>query len=125
MTTQIRLSRPSRFSAFKTIILCLLAGLSLPTMLYADWDGGVKKPSTIEKNGRTFYEIESAENLAWFMMQVNKGNTGYNAVLKKDISIVDSAVTGKSVKWTPIGDADSVSYKGVFDGDGHTISGVY
>ena len=125
MTTQIRLSRPSRFSAFKAIILCLLAGLSLPTMLYADWDGGVKKPSTIEKNGRTFYEIESAENLAWFMMQVNKGNTGYNAVLKKDISIVDSAVTGKSVKWTPIGDADSVSYKGVFDGDGHTISGVY
>lgn len=125
MTTQIRPSRPIRFSAFKTIILCLLAGLSLPTMLYADWDGGVKKPSIIEKDGKTFYEIESAENLAWFATQINKGNTGYNAVLKRDIAIVDTAVGANSVKWTPIGDADSVSYKGVFDGDGHTISGVY
>ena len=98
-----------------------------PTSLFADWAGAVKKPSTIEKSGKTFYEIETPENLAWFATQVNKGNTSYNAILKNNIAIIDSSITENSINWTPIGSdsTENTRYKGVFDGNGFTISGIY
>ena len=123
MTSPKQLVCSSRFSAVK--MFAAVVALLLPTSLYADWTGMVKKPAVREIGGKNFYEIESPENLAWFAIQVNKGNTGYNAVLKNDVAVVDTAVTENSVVWTPIGDADSVSYKGIFDGNGYTISGIY
>ena len=60
---------------------------------------------------------------------MNVGQTGINAVLTEDITInenvldADGKLTGDTTKlrsWTPI-----YNYTGTFDGDGHTISGLY
>ena len=91
-------------------------------LAFADWTGGVKKPSTIEKEGKTFYEIESAENLAWLATQVNKGNPNYNAILKNDVAITSSKVSSETIKWISIG-TDSTTFNGVFDGAGYKVSG--
>ena len=98
--------------------------LLLPTLIYADWVGGVKKPSVVEKEGKTFYEIESAENLAWLATQVNKGNPNYNAILKNDVAITSSKVSSETIKWISIG-TDSTTFNGVFDGAGYKVSGFY
>ena len=47
---------------------------------------------------------------------MNGGNTAACAVLTADITLIDT-------NWTPIGN-DSNQYKGTFDGDGHTITGL-
>ena len=61
----------------------------------------------------------------------NKGETTANAVLTADINLnpdmkidEDGTVTGNPDQWTPIG-SDSSRYRGTFDGNGHTISGLY
>ena len=59
-------------------------------------------------------------------------NKAANAVLTDNITINSDVldengdlITGKTfTQWTPIGD-DSNAYTGTFDGDGHTISGLY
>ena len=64
-----------------------------------------------------YFEISSAEQLRNFANAVNEGNTTANAVLTADITLpIDT-------NWTPIGN-DSNQYKGTFDGDGHTITGL-
>ena len=118
-------SHPHLSSVLTLKVVALIAAFLMPALLYADWSGGLKKPSSIDKGGKTFYEIETAENLAWFALQVNNGYSDYNAILKKDVAIVDTAVTENTTPWIQIGNADSVSFKGVFDGNGHTISGIY
>ena len=71
---------------------------------------------------QTTYEIGNADDLVAFAEAVNGGETDANAVLTNDIDM-----TG--VAWnTPIGDwntgAVTSAYKGHFDGQGHTISGL-
>ena len=65
-----------------------------------------------------YYAIETMEQLCWFSDYVNKGNTSVNAVLTDDI------VAGANDIWTPIGN-DTNIYAGTFDGNNHTISGLY
>ena len=48
---------------------------------------------------------------------VNGGKTDINITLDKNIDL-----TGKG--WTPIGTSFDNSYKGTFDGGGHTITGL-
>ncbi|MBR4855603.1 MAG: hypothetical protein IKU94_03140, partial [Bacteroidaceae bacterium] len=54
-----------------------------------------------------FYQLEDANDLAWFAEYVNAGETAANAVLTADIDM-----TG--VTYVPIGNADA-KYKGKFD----------
>ncbi|MCD7844846.1 MAG: hypothetical protein LUG57_03155 [Oscillospiraceae bacterium] len=80
------------------------------------------------------YEIGNAGQLFWFAAQVNGGSKSISAVLTADIdlnpgyifSAADGSYTGSGSprSWTPIG-TSSIAYAGVFDGNGHTISGVY
>jgi len=93
---------------------------------------------------KDYYAIQNAGQLYWFADKVNKSSvTNYcklgSAVLTADIIINDgtfadngtftpkgatSAATPRS--WTPIvAGASSPCYKGTFDGNGHTISGLY
>ncbi|MBR3832849.1 MAG: leucine-rich repeat protein [Lachnospiraceae bacterium] len=65
-----------------------------------------------------YYAIETMEQLCWFSDYVNKGNTSVNAVLTDDI------VAGANDIWTPIGNNTNI-YAGTFDGNNHTISGLY
>ena len=68
---------------------------------------------TIESNGS--YTVTSADGLMNIAELVNGGKTDINITLTADIDL-----TGKD--WTPIG--TSKSYKGTFDGGGHTITGL-
>lgn len=64
------------------------------------------------------YQIGSGGELAWFAQEVNAGRgAAYNAVLTKDIDL-------GSEEWTPIGKNYSYAYKGTFDGQKHTVSGL-
>lgn len=109
--------------------------------------GGYQMPA---KNSSGYYEIYNAGELYWFADKVINADTTFcdvtttgsftkyhyvtaNAVLKDDIKVnngvlnsdgsVKSDVSGFKV-WTPIG-AYYTYFKGVFDGQNHTISGLY
>lgn len=97
-------------------------------LVFANWVGGLKKPSTREIDGKEFYEIATPENLAWFVKNVNEGNMNWNAILVDDIIIWEDSVTTETMAWTPIAPdvtVDTAGYRGIFDGNGHKISGIY
>ena len=70
---------------------------------------------TIESNGS--YTVTSADGLMNIAKLVNGGKSDINITLDTDIDL-----TGKD--WTPIGTDYDNSYKGTFDGGGHTITGL-
>ena len=70
---------------------------------------------TIESDGS--YTVTSADGLLNVAELVNGGKTDINITLDKNIDL-----TGKG--WTPIGTSFDNSYKGTFDGGGHTITGL-
>ncbi len=84
------------------------------------------------------YEIRNAGQLYWFAGLVNgtlsgvTQNTSANAVLTADIVVnknvlkSDGTVNeGTFKEWTPIGNSYNGSYTGIFEGQNHTISGLY
>ena len=70
---------------------------------------------TIESDGS--YTVTSADGLMNVAELVNGGKTDINITFDKNIDL-----TGKD--WTPIGTNYDNSYKGTFDGGGHTITGL-
>ena len=70
---------------------------------------------TIESNGS--YTVYNADGLMNIAELVNGGKSDINITLDKNIDL-----TGKD--WTPIGTDYDNSYKGTFDGGGHTITGL-
>ena len=92
------------------------------------------------KNAKGIYEISNAGQLYWFAGLVN-GTLGYidqdrlaDAVLTKDITVNSNVLNpdGTLAKkadslrsWTPIGTSYTNQYAGTFDGQNHTISGLY
>ena len=70
---------------------------------------------TIESNGS--YTVYNADGLMNVAELVNGGKTDINITLDTNIDL-----TGKD--WTPIGTDYDKSYKGTFDGGGHTITGL-
>ena len=70
---------------------------------------------TIESDGT--YTVTSADGLMNIAELVNGGKSNINITLDTDIDL-----TGKG--WTPIGTSFDNSYKGTFDGGGHTITGL-
>ena len=106
------------------------------------------QPAT-DSDGDSVYEIGNAGQLYWFAGFVNgkldgvKCNTSANAVLTSNITVniglkdknglLDSLVYDESgqvtngnsfTSWTPIGNI-AYNYTGTFDGQEHTISGLY
>ena len=77
------------------------------------WDGTTKTEPTKEED---VYQITSGAELAWLAETVNSATTAINAVLTTDINLGGKA-------WTAIG-TNANPYLGVFDGQGHTISGL-
>ena len=83
------------------------------------------------------YEISNAGQLYWFAGLVNgtlsgvPQNTSANAVLTKDIVVNENVLKpdgtlneGAFKEWTPIATSAS-PYTGIFEGQNHTISGLY
>ena len=89
----------------------------------------LKEPA---KNANDYYQISEAAELYWFADKVNGGSTSIKGMLTADIVVnenvlVDGALNGDGSgfePWTPIGNESNI-YQGRFDGDGHTISGLY
>lgn len=114
-----------------------ISSSSADTTVSEIWNGKTKVPETTYRNGAYYMIISTAEELAYFANQVtNKGDTLLNAILVKDIrlnpdNIVDAAGNllvdaSELYEWTPIGSSPlGTSYKGIFDGNGHVVSGVY
>jgi len=76
-----------------------------------------------------FFEISNADELYAFAEQVNAGNTTLNGKLTADIVINKNVLTDSGAlngsgsglrEWKAIR-----NYAGIFDGGGHTISGLY
>lgn len=79
----------------------------------------------------TTYEIATKADLLNFAQAVNGGEANANAVLLSDIVVNEGDIancngvnSGSWEEWTPIGNAQQM-YMGVFDGQGHTVSGLY
>ena len=121
---------PQSVAAGTTFIVCTFTNGK--TFVYkmknaTDWQAGgeytytvslaaAKDPGyTIEGNGS--YTVTSADGLMNVAELVNGGKTDINITLDKNIDL-----TGKG--WTPIGTSFDNSYKGTFDGGGHTITGL-
>ena len=114
------------FAAF----LCALIMVLLPAAVYAmDGTGTEDNP----------YQISSAADLEEFRDRVNDENgktrnSSACAILKNDIVLNDDVLNSDGSlneekastfeEWTPIGTASN-PYTGTFDGNGHTISGIY
>ena len=101
------------------------------------WDGESMTEPKVETNatGEIVAVIDSGSDLAWFAGYVNgtndftqaalastRANTEINFVLGADIDLGGNA-------WTPIGIGKNLSagetFRGTFDGNGHTIKGLY
>ena len=86
-------------------------------------------------NSDNAYEIGNAGQLYWFANKVNKENDTYknaNAVLTEDIVVNKNVLKsdgtlneGSFRNWTPIGNSSKLTFGGVFDGQNHTIRGLY
>ena len=102
------------------------------------WDGTTAK-SFACGNGTASnpYIILTAEQLAYLSFVTNASESEYAGKFFKlgaDIVLSDSDIlnkkgeltadSGKLVKWTPIGNSD-VKFTGNFDGDGHSVSGIF
>ena len=128
--TYIALVAPQSVAAGTTFITCTFTNGK--TFVYkmknaADWQAGGEYTYTvslaaakdlgytIESNGS--YTVTSADGLMNIAALVNGGKSDINITLDTDIDL-----TGKD--WTPIGTDYDNSYKGTFDGGGHTITGL-
>ena len=99
------------------------------------------KPNTAtDESGKEWYIINTAAELKWFAKWVNgvspvatekhpaaNAKLGQNITLNKIVLDYNGNLTnGTHDTWTPIGsNSGDNCYKGTFDGDGYTISGLY
>ena len=129
--TYIALVAPQSVAAGTTFITCTFTNGK--TFVYkmknaTDWQAGGEYTYTvsllaaakdlgytIESDGS--YTVTSADGLMNIAELVNGGKSNINITLDTDIDL-----TGKD--WTPIGTDYDNSYKGTFDGGGHTITGL-
>lgn len=107
------------------LMVCLMAAVVANA---ASWTGGTEEPTKYEMDqasGISYMLIENAEQLAWIAARVNSGATELYIKLNADIVIVAGSISISSRTWTPIGNTETNAFKGVFDGNGHSVSGIY
>ena len=102
-------------------VLALLVFLLGIQSAWADvWDGVTKTPAKTEKiNGKDYFLIESAANLAWFSDTVNRSTA---ANVKLNAKVVANFIDMNHKPFVPIaaGKGDKY-YGGIFDGN-HDLS---
>ena len=94
----------------------IISGILGRPVLQENPEGGLGSPESP-------YQISTATQLKNFATAVNGDEKSAHAKLMNNIDL--SSVCGESNSWPPIGNSSSNSYEGTFDGDGHTISGLY
>ena len=128
------------FSTRKWLVttLLLVSAMVMPKMAWAEITP--TQPSSGDGTSANPYQIGTVAELYWFAALVNGTLTdgtaqklSANAVLVNDITVntgvltadgtLASDVSGFKV-WTPIGNFKN-QYTGTFDGQSHTVSGLY
>ena len=132
----IKINAQSRWLA---AMLLLVAAMAVPTKIWAE---EIRPTPPSEGDGSTEnpYQISSADELYWFAALVN-GDRSVSGIetphpkscakLMNDITVNEGVLdasgnlnSGKPfIEWTPIG--IHLNYSGTFDGQGHTVSGLY
>ena len=118
-------------------MLLFVTTMIMPTMMLAE----SITPKRPKGDGKTEpYQISSREELYWFARLVNgkleneEKDVSANAILTADIivneGVLDAVNKGQVsdfIEWEPIGTSniDDNAYSGTFDGNKHTISGLY
>ncbi len=119
-------------SILSVLLAALLLVTSVPLTPAFAGGGGVSLQSesaegrALEPAADGVYYISSAEELKEFADKVNDTSGQYtdiDAVLTANIDLSEICSEEEGVSWTPIG--NSSGYSGTFNGDGHTISGLY
>lgn len=88
--------------------------------------GGYEMPELVEGGEYgEYYAIENAGQLYCFADYINNENNEAHAMLVSDIVINESLDAANLREWTPIGSDSLSGFYGSFDGQGHTISGLY
>ena len=126
-----------KFTQFRWLVtmLLLVTAMAMPKMAWAE----IKptQPNIGDGTSANPYQIGTPEELYWFAALVN-GELGgetpnASAKLTADISVnsyvldYDGTLNNNGdgfETWTPIGNGSKL-YTGTFDGQGHTISGLY
>ena len=110
-------------SRYKYTVKVNATGLTLEGCTIGSWADGGGESGEAEDLGYIYdsntntYTVYNADGLMNVAELVNGGKTDINITLDKNIDL-----TGKD--WTPIGTDYDNSYKGTFDGGGHTITGL-
>ena len=110
-------------SRYKYTVKVNTTGLTLEGCTIGDWADGGGESGEAEDLGYIYdsntktYTVYNANGLMNIAELVNGGKSDINITLDKNIDL-----TGKD--WTPIGTDYDNSYKGTFDGGGHTITGL-
>ena len=110
-------------SRYKYTVKVNATGLTLEGCTIGDWADGGGESGEAEDLGYIYdsntktYTVYNANGLMNIAELVNGGKSDINITLTADIDL-----TGKN--WTPIGTDYDNSYKGTFDGGGHTITGL-
>ena len=110
-------------SRYKYTVRVNTTGLTLEGCTIGSWADGGGESGEAEDLGYIYdsntntYTVYNADGLMNVAELVNGGKTDINITLTADIDL-----TGKD--WTPIGTDYDNSYKGTFDGGGHTITGL-
>lgn len=108
---------------YKYTVKVNATGLTLEGCTIGSWTDGGGESGAAEDLGYIYdsntntYTVYNADGLMNIAELVNGGKTDINITLDKNIDL-----TGKA--WTPIGTDYDNSYKGTFDGGGHTITGL-
>lgn len=120
-------------------MLLFVTTMIMPTMMLAKESITPTRPEgegTIEKP----FKISNREELYWFARLVNgtlkdeEKDVSANAILMNDITVnegvlnaVNKGQVSDFIEWEPIGTSniDDNAYSGTFDGNKHTISGLY
>lgn len=116
----------------KVVCMLLLFTITLSQFTFVSATAG----SLDFENG--YFLINNSDDLYAFAELVNNGNSSANAKLTSDIVINENVLdengvlnTGEFKEWYPIADKNTyarisaVSYDGIFDGQHHTIYGLY
>lgn len=105
---------------------CIVCVSDTPSEDGAIWNGNISEGFAKGSGSQADpYIVETCGQLAYFADSVNKGNSyeGKYIQLSTDLWLNTSILYSVANKWTKIG-TSSYEFKGRFNGDGHTISGL-
>ena len=123
------------------MLLVLMPTGVLASAVSAVWDGSIANEFESGTGAEDDpYIIKTAEQLAYLAWSVNCGNwySGKFIRLEADILLNDTTdweswgesngqgnIIAPVNYWTPIGNSSAYFFSGSFDGNGHTVSGIY